>query len=357
MFLAVRYLRFAAGRFALIGGVVALLSVLVAFLTGLSSGLVDSGISGLRRLPITHLALAEGSKAVFSQSQLGPSALGRWRGRASFAEPIGVSFVTGVSPSGARVALALFGAASDSGLLPRARSGRAPGEGQVLVSAQTVSEGVHVGQTITLAGSGTVLRVAGVGDTGTYGHANVAFTPLPTWQRAMTGGRDVFSAVALRLASGVPVAAIDAAAQTTLYTKSGAYVGSPGYTAETATMSLIRGFLYVIVALVLGAFVVVWTLERARQIALLRALGASATYVLSSALLQIGVVVILATAFGTALGAAGGALIGGGVPFSLHPVQLTFAAGLVIVFGVAGVLVAARRMLRIDPLSALGIDR
>lgn len=357
MFLAVRDLRFAAGRFALIGGVVALLSVLVAFLTGLSSGLVDSGISGLRRLPITHLAFAEGSKAIFSQSQLGPSALSRWRGRASLAEPLGVSFVTGVSPGGARVALALFGAASDSGLLPHPRTGHAPADGQVLVSENTVREGVRVGQTITLAGSGTVLRVAGVGDTGTYGHANVAFTPLPTWQRAMTGGRDVFSAVALRVAPGVPVAAIDAAAQTTLYTKSGAYAGSPGYTAETATMSLIRGFLYVIVALVLGAFVVVWTLERARQIALLRALGASATYILTSALLQIGAVVAVATVAGTALGAGGGALIGGGVPFSLHPAQVVLAAGLVIVFGVAGVLVAARRMLRVDPLIALGIDR
>ena len=55
MFLARRELRFAWGRFALMGSVIALVAVLTVMLSGLATGLVDDGMSGLRALPVTHL--------------------------------------------------------------------------------------------------------------------------------------------------------------------------------------------------------------------------------------------------------------------------------------------------------------
>ena len=59
VFLALRDLRFARGRFALMGAVVALIAVLGVLLSGLASGLADAGISGLRALPVTHMAFDE----------------------------------------------------------------------------------------------------------------------------------------------------------------------------------------------------------------------------------------------------------------------------------------------------------
>lgn len=55
-FLALRELRFARGRFTLMGAVIALISVLVVLLSGLSSGLVNDGVSGLKALPATGFA-------------------------------------------------------------------------------------------------------------------------------------------------------------------------------------------------------------------------------------------------------------------------------------------------------------
>jgi putative ABC transport system permease protein len=56
MFLARRELSFARGRFALMGAVVALVAVLMVLLSGLSVGLVNDGVSGLKWLPVTSLA-------------------------------------------------------------------------------------------------------------------------------------------------------------------------------------------------------------------------------------------------------------------------------------------------------------
>ncbi|MDR2255515.1 MAG: hypothetical protein LBE25_05905 [Arthrobacter sp.] len=61
MFLALRELLFARCRFALMGVVIGLISVLVVILSGLSSGLVNDGVSGLKSLPVTSFAFNAGT--------------------------------------------------------------------------------------------------------------------------------------------------------------------------------------------------------------------------------------------------------------------------------------------------------
>ena len=62
MFLALRELTFARGRFALMGTVIALIAVLTVMLSGLASGLVNDGVSGLKALPVTAFAFDAGTK-------------------------------------------------------------------------------------------------------------------------------------------------------------------------------------------------------------------------------------------------------------------------------------------------------
>lgn len=70
MFLAIRELGFARLRFALMGAVIVLISVLMVMLSGLSVGLVRDGVSGLQNLPVTSFAFAHGVQhdSAFSRS-------------------------------------------------------------------------------------------------------------------------------------------------------------------------------------------------------------------------------------------------------------------------------------------------
>lgn len=113
MFLALRELRFARGRFALMGIVIALISVLVVLLSGLSSGLVNDGGSGLKSMPATGFAFDEGTMTdnAFSRSVIDGEQVAEWQdaeGIAS-AEPMGVNIVNGVTDDGTQVDLTLFG--------------------------------------------------------------------------------------------------------------------------------------------------------------------------------------------------------------------------------------------------------
>lgn len=82
MFVAWRDLRFAKGRFALMGAVVVLITLLVGLLSGLTSGLARENISAITGLPATRLAFAAPAgdqKVSFTNSQLPESAWQAWR--------------------------------------------------------------------------------------------------------------------------------------------------------------------------------------------------------------------------------------------------------------------------------------
>ena len=122
-------------------------------------------------------------------------------------------------------------------------------------------------------------------------------------------------------------------------------------------MTLIRGFLLVISALVVGAFFTVWTVQRTRQIGLLKALGASSAYVVRDALGQLAVVLLVSVTLGTLGGLGLGSMVGDDVPFSFAVGSVLASAVALAVTGMAGSLVALRKLTRVDPVISLAAEQ
>ena len=375
MFLALRDLRFARGRFALMGAVVALIAVLGVLLSGLASGLADAGISGLRALPVTHMAFDEkATSEQFSRSTVEQEDWEAWAKAPGVkrAEPFGNTLVNAQVTRGAKrgeqVNLAVFGMAPDSPLAPRPSEGEGltKGGAGIVISREIADLGVSVGDVLTADKSEVKLTVVGLVDEAvSYGHIGVAYADLDTWRHLHYGlpgelpeaVRHQATAVALTLEPGADTTAVEKATGTRADSKEATYDASPGYTAESSTMALIKGFLYAISALVVGAFFTVWTVQRKAEIALLKALGAPTGYLLRDALAQVVTVLVGATAVGTAVGLALGSAMIGKAPFSLSASAIATSSGLLIGFGTLGAVVAVRRITAVDPLTALGAAR
>lgn len=357
MFLAWRDLRVAKGRFALVGGVIMLVALLSAALSGLANGLVDDGISGLRRLPLTHLAFQPGSDANFSRSMLTEKNLKPWSDKfGNDASPLGVSFFNIRTPENKTIDVSLFGTDPQSFLAPdqRARDALAGPPG-IILSSEMEQLGIKVGDVLTVVGPDTELPVLGFTYSGTYGHADIAFTSLQTWQELVYGSnaKGRFSAIAIRDNGKADLEALASSSDTQVLTKSQSYIGSPGYNAETSTMTLIRSFLVVIATLIVGAFFTVWTIQRSGQIGLLKALGASNAYVIKDALGQLAVVLVASTVVGVLLATSAGLAVSGSAPFRMTPTSLISSGVLLVVAGMIGALVALRRITSIPPDTAL----
>ena len=380
MFLAWRELAFARARFGLLGGVVALIAILVVLLSGLSSGLVNDGVSGLQRLPVTAFAFAEGTKtdSAFSRSTVNVSQAEAWKNRDDVgdAAPFGNMLVnakaTNADGTQVPIDLALFGVDPGSFLAPAVSAGTALGDPDGLVVSRTVLDaGVDIGDTVVIDRLGTRLKVVGTtGDQRTFGHVDVAYVPLRTWQQVHAGAgpgdqvRDgayeEATAIALRARDGdhIDLSGGDAAAGTTSMTLKESFSASPGYTAETSTLTLIQVFLYAISALVVGTFFTVWTIQRKHELAVIRAMGASTGYLMRDTLIQATVILAVSTAVGFLVGVGGGTLLTTTpMPFALEAAPLALAALLLVGLGLAGAVAAVGRIVRVDPLAALGGQR
>src|SRR5690606_14635100 len=150
----------------------------------------------------------------------------------------------------------------------------------------------------------------------------------------------------------------DAAAGTTSMTLEDSFGASPGYTAEISTIVLIQVFLYAISALVVGTFFTVWTIQRKHEIAVIRAMGASTGYLMRDTMIQATVILTVSTAIGFLLGVGGGSLLTRtAMPFDLEAAPLVLAALLLVGLGLAGAAAAVGRIVRVDPLTALGGQR
>ncbi|WP_308257625.1 ABC transporter permease [Pseudonocardia lacus] len=336
---------------------------------------MDDGVSGLQKLPVTSLAFEDGvaTDAAFSRSVVDLDAVDSWAGRdgVTDAAPFGSTLVNATSDGGTEVDLALFGVEPGSFLDPLPAQGARLGSDPrgVLVSATALDAGFRLGDTITLDRIGTELTVVGVLDgQHTYGHVDVGYVPLSTWQEIRVGAgpgaqvppraHDEITAVAVRADAATDLAAGDEAAGTTSLTLEESFGASPGYTAETATLSMIQVFLYAISALVVGAFFTVLVIQRKPEIAVLRAMGASTRYVLRDSLLQSLVLLVVSTAVGVGVGvAAGAALSATPMPFALDAVAIGVAALLLVLLGMVGSAVAVLRVTKVDPLTALGGNR
>ncbi|GAA2055675.1 ABC transporter permease [Catenulispora yoronensis] len=366
MFVALRDLRFAKGRFTLMGAVVALLTGLVLFLYGLTGGLAADSSSALAGLPAR--AVVFGGPAVsFTDSAIDAGQRAAWQAAAD-ARPLGVSMTrlgtgaggaaSGTGSGGGRAASSVSVVGVDPALQPRATVGDNPRPGEVAVSAGVAAElGLHPGDPVTLGPAR--LTVSGITPDRSWGHAPTVWTDEPTWERIGGGAQPSALVVAGSGPAGKESAkALDAASHTRTVTLDASKSGIDGFSAEQGSLTLIQGFLFAISALVAGAFFTVWTVQRKADIAVLKAIGAGSGYLVRDALGQALALLLLGGAVGAAAGAVGGAVLkASGTPFTLDAATVAVPLSAMVVLGLAGAALAVRRIVAVDPLTALGAAR
>ncbi|WP_336649582.1 ABC transporter permease [Kocuria rosea] len=364
MYLSVRDLVFARGRFALIGGVVALITLLLVLLTGLTEGLGRQSTSALDRLDagrIVFSAPADGSgQPSFPESGITDEQLRVWEDTAGAVERLGVTQSRAGAAGGGAAGVAVVGLEEGTALAPGlgALEGQArPAPGRAVLSESVAGDlGLSVGDAVRL--SSTELTVAGIAADEHYSHVPVVWASMTDFPAIAHLGEGT-GATVLAVPAGAPVPeeaaeAADGAAGTVSTDARGALAALPAYRSERGSLLMMQGFLYGISALVVVSFLTVWTIQRTRDIAVLRALGSSRGYVLRDSLAQAAVVLLLGVLIGGLAGLAGGLAAGTAVPFALTPATLLVPVLGVLVLGTAGALLATRRVATVDPLLALG---
>lgn len=368
MTLALRELRRQPSRFAVATLILTLIAVLLMFLGGLLDGLEAGSTGALRQQPGDAIVFAEGAEGSFVRSRL-PAEV-----RAAVAEVVGEDRVGGLGSVqlGARldgrgprdlVPVVLFGYELPLAGLPEG----GPGFGEAYADDVLRNEGVEVGDVLRLGPARSEVEVVGFVSDTKYAQQASLWASLDTWRSVLAENRpgarlDGGAVQALVVqADGEPAAAlaerIDEATGgvTDSYTIAGAIDALPGVSQQRSTFAQIIGVTGVIAVVVVALFFALLTVERTSLYGVLKALGAGTGSIFAGVLLQAVVVTAAASAVGVGAALLMDALVpAGSLPFDATPARLASSVGYLLFAAVVGVAFSLRRVLRVDPASAIG---
>ena len=380
VYLAIKEVWRSRGRFLLIALIVALITTLVLFIAALSQGLASANREYIEKLNGELLVFQEGTELSTTASRIGRSRLAEIRRVAGLADAGQVGFATAKLPqpeSGEEIDVALIGV----------EAGR-PGEPQVFAGAQlersrsndviidtgvTERTGAQIGDTIRVkVTQGTDeefydLNVIGVTDRRQYFFQPAIFVPFLTWDKIRPQGAEgagqgelVSNIVVVRVADpgnlGGMIERIERdVAKVDVVDRRTAWEAIPGYAAQQSTLDTQRYFTFFIGILVIGGFFQIQTLQKVAQIGMLKAIGASNWTVGASAVTQI----VTVNALGVLIGVAGSLLLSLSfpptVPITFTGEAVASAMAALLLIGPLGGVVSVFALLRIEPLTALGL--
>lgn len=323
MFVGLREIGSAKGRFGMIIGVVGLITLLVVMLTGLTAGLGKQNTSALEALDPESVVFADMDEPSYTTSRIDSADI------QAGDVPLGTGQTLLSREDGTEESVAILGLPEGT-TLP---SGDVLGD-KVIASA---SLGLEEGEELTVGGA--PMTVGGTVEDLEYSHSPVLWAPTADWQAAMH--TDAKGTVLLAAdGRGMPL--------------EDSFNALPAYGSEQGSLLMIQGFLYIIAALVIVAFLTVWTMQRTRDLAILKAIGASNGYLRKDALGQSAIVLAVGVLVGTGVAVGLGRLISGAVPFTLTTVTTVGPPLLIWGLGLAGALFATRSITKVEPQLALG---
>ncbi|AOX06573.1 ABC transporter permease [Corynebacterium sp. NML98-0116] len=320
MFVGLREIVKAKGRFGLIVGTVGLITLLVVMLTGLTNGLGKQNTEALEALD---------AKSVVFQDMDEPSYMTSRVTAEEGTVPLGTGQTLLLRENGKEESISILG-------LPKGTE--LPG-GEVLGDGAVASRSLNVAPGDELSVGGTPITVDAVTDDLYFSHTAVLWVNTEDWKAAMHTDAD-----------GTVLLASDDRGMS----MKDSFNGLAAYKSEQASFNMILGFLYAIAALVIVAFLTVWTMQRTRDLAILKAIGASNSYLRKDALGQAAVLL--------GIGAAVGALIALGIglaaskvaPFSLTVLTVAGPPLAIWAIGMVGAFIATRQITKVEPQLALG---
>ena len=360
MFVALRDLRFASGRFVLIGSVVALITVLVGFLSGLTGGLAIQNISGVLALPADRIVFSAPDR----RRRLGaasPTPTITEQQATAWASTDGVDSAQPArhQPDPRRGRRHPH---RDRPLRRRARLRRhrrpRPTAGSASPTRPPTTLGVTTGDDVTIAGTDVHRR----DHRGRRWYSHTPVVQMTLARLAGVLGRHRQPRCLRHRARRRPATPTGHAADATQRhhvrePSSGRSPRSSAFRSEIGSLLLMVAMLFGISGLVIGAFFTVWTMQRKGDIAVLKALGASTPSLVRDALGQ-ALIVLLARHRrrpGRRRRARRARRHRAAVP--AQPLTTLLPGAIMIVLGLAGAAFALRSVTSADPLTALGSNR
>lgn len=389
IYLALQEIYYSKGRFLLISMVVALITTLVLFIAGLAEGLAAANKEYIEKLTGPLVVFQADVELSIPSSRIGRSRVNEIRRVEGVADVGQVGFATATlvfdrNAIGERAAaeqesldVSLVGIEPGRPGDPVVREGNQlllnRGDDIIIDRNVALRRGVELGDVITIKTvQGTRdefydLRVVGIADKLQYQFLPSIILPYETWEKVRPQAEN--STATGELVSNIAVVRLSAGAEQAqmierlerrvsdieVVDRVTAYESSPGYAAQQSTLNTQRVFTLFIGVLVVGGFFWIQTLQKVAQVGMLKAIGASNITVGLAAIAQIVIVNLAGVLIGTLGSLALSLSFPVEIPIIFTGQAVTVTIISLLLIGPISGLVSVWALLRVEPLTALGL--
>ena len=366
MRLALREMRRRPGRFVTAAVLLTLVAMLLVLLGGLLDGLIQRATGAVRAQQADLVVFSATAEQSFLRSRVTPETRAAVEGVRGVTATGGL----GVTQLGARVPgngprdlvdVALFGYQLAPSGLPAP-----PDEGEAYADSLLQSHGVERGMTLLLGPARSPVRIVGFVDDVSYSGAGSLWASPATWRTVQNANRPaasvapgVFQALVVRTDGDTSAVARDidrataGATETVGISTAADAIG--GVRKQRSVFNQIIGVTVVVATVVVALFFALLTVERIGLYGVLKAIGARSRTLFAGVVAQAVVVALVAAAIGCAFAVALDLLLPPGVlPYELLPSRLVISTVALLGAAIVGSAFSLRRVLRVDPASAIG---
>jgi len=354
-------LRRQPGRFAVVGGALTLLSVLLLFLGALLDGLFLNSTGAIRAVDADTVVFSDDARTSFLRSSVDDDT------RAAIETVDGVEEIGGLGFTLLGVAIPDEEEIADGAVVgyELASSGLPdpPPAGQTYADEFLEELGAEVGDTVLIGPSEVPLEIIGfVSDTNYLQQGGLWVEP-DTWRGVQNANRPdapvaagEFQAFVVRGTDSEAFRAeIDTATATTeSLSENDAVFAVPGITEQNTTFTAVIGVTVFVAGLVAALFFALLTIERTGLYAVLKAVGAKSRTLVAGVVVQAVVVAVGAFAIAAILSFGLSLVLPPGVPAQFETGRAVFTLIAVVAAAAIGALISLRRIITIDPASAIG---
>lgn len=370
MFLALKELKHAKLRYFMIGTILVLISWLVFLLSGLGNGLSSLSAATFKNMDADFVVFEDGSRHSMLRSVISEDLVTDLKNieNVKDAAPMGTRTAVVMKENAAsddeKIDVSLLGINPGTFLEPEVIEGQGLSEGknnEVIANATLKNQGVQLGDTLEIEGTTKAIKVVGFVENESFNHLPAIFMTLDSWRdihfaapgsdmgiknpvnAIMIQGENIVSEDVDKSVEGIETA-----------TKKEAINGLPGYKEENGTIMLMLAFLMAISAVVITVFFYVITLQKSNQFGVMKAIGASNSFLGRAVVSQVFILAVISIGVGIILTYGTAAILPDGMPFELDPALIVVYAIVLLIVSVVSSLFSVRKITKIDPLIAIG---
>ena len=365
MFLAIKEMRRAKVRFGLLVAAIGMLVFLILFQQSLQNGLLTSFVGAIRNQGAPVLVYSVDGQRVIQGSIITPDAeqaarevegVGSvgWIGQGAFTVTAGAE----------QYDTTILGYEDQQLGAPTALTqGRYPtASGEAVGSDADASNGFGIGDAVTVEPGGLEIIIVGLARDVQLNAGPTLFVTFETYVEAVRSvnpdaGQVLPNVLGVAPAAGVTAQELAAAINgrsedLDALTRNDAADATPGVSQVQQSFRIIFLLYGLVIPCVTGLFFLIITFQKSRSLTLLRAIGAPAGRLVGSLLIQAVLIVGAGFAIGLALYTPISQQRLGGISLRFETQAVILWAVLLMILGVGSSLLAARRVLAIDPIEA-----